>query len=107
MSDLAAFLAARLDEDEAIANAAMEAVREPYQVDALDLELHPADTAHYSRHNAARVLREVEAKRRILAEHLQLNTGMCRMCIVVAPCYTVRVLAGVYAGHPDYDEAWK
>ncbi len=44
---------------------------------------------HIARHDPARVLRECEAKRRIVEGHK-----------------TLRALASVYSDHPDYDEAW-
>jgi Family of unknown function (DUF6221) len=65
----------------------------------------------------ARVLREVEAKRKILAEHRldDMVPGVCYRCrygvpahweSTPYPCPTLRALAAVYAGHPDYDPAW-
>ena len=65
---LAGFLAARLDEDERLARQALDEAgteretRYPYP-DRL------ATCMHDGRHSPARVLREVEAKRRILSEH--------------------------------------
>lgn len=52
-------------------------------------------------HDPARVLREVEAKRRILndrwggPDHEEMWQ------------HHVRLLAAVYSGHPDYRQAWK
>ena len=67
----------------------------------------------------ARRLREVEAKRAILAVH-QPNLSAygerpcCSACWPepkigthpVWPCSTVRALTAVYIDHPDYDRAW-
>jgi Family of unknown function (DUF6221) len=93
-----AFLAARLDEDEA--------------------------AAETWREHDLRPLREVEAKRAILAEHQPGEYDRygrvevaCRVCVTGHeaymdddapdpwPCLTVRHLAGVYSDHPDYDPA--
>lgn len=54
-------------------------------------------SAHIARHDPARVLREVDAKRRILAEFraFEMSEG------------TVRALASVYADHPDYRKEWR
>jgi hypothetical protein len=68
MTGLVAFLNARLDEDEATAKACIEAKREPWQEWEWE-DQAPADIAHYGRHGPARVLREVDAKRKILAGH--------------------------------------
>jgi len=146
-----AFVQARLDEDEALAKAALEAghsewgdrpwavtecsgpepdhegcpcivyqgeykpFEEPqvppiqYVADAEE----PEHAAHIARHDPARALREVAAKRAILAEHGPGEDGSvwCRVCDPAAdmndsdrwyPCKTVRLLAPVWSGHPDY-----
>lgn len=83
--DLVAFLRARLDEDE-------------------------RDPGGWS---PARVLAEVDAKRRILAEHPWRHEPdwpsgrQCRQCATEHPCTTLRLLALPYAGHPDYREEWR
>lgn len=120
MSDLAAFLAARLDEDERLARQALEetgTVREtryPYP-DRL------ATCMHDGRHSPARVLREVGAKCAILAEHEPQPWGepqpQLSRCPAHGdettgwwtqwPCVEVRALAAVWSDHPDYDEAWR
>lgn len=79
MSDLRAFLLARLDEDEA---AARVAVPGPWTVDGGtvyathvtdEVVRYTQDSAdHIARHDPARVLREIEAKRRMLKD-LQLQ----------------------------------
>jgi hypothetical protein len=58
-----------------------------------------------------RLVAEVEAKRRILAEHA-LNGWVCDTCDngeveQVFPCPTLRLLALPYADHPDYREEWR
>lgn len=108
MDDLIAFLTGRLDED--VAN-------------------------HIGRHDPDRVLREVEAKRAILAEHPADQNGFkwinggatrvpdmrCATCHEVPddpdydnccddfayPCPTVLTIAAVYADHPDYRDEWR
>lgn len=126
--ELADFLAARLDEDEAAAKAAAEDYRPTWKpvwilaseaANLVDLDgmplggTHVRSTAgHIARHDPARVLRDVEAKRAILArygeysgtnigEHLQWSQeqqGLYRaMC----------ALAAVWSDHPDYQQEWK
>lgn len=98
---LTEFLTARLDEDEALAQAA----REDYR---MDLRMARDMAQHSARHNPARVLREVEAKRAILARHTkEVWDGSCFDCAEPYPCPTVRAIAAVYADHADYDEAWR
>jgi Family of unknown function (DUF6221) len=69
---------------------------------------------HVARHDPARVLRNVEAGRALLAEHRPAEDGRCRTCAAAAggsrqpaPCATLRLLALPFAGHPEYDEAWR
>jgi hypothetical protein len=104
MSDLVEFLTARLDEDEAAARAWLP-IGNP---DAAARE-------HIARHDPARVLREVAAKRAILAGHSTVtgwnwpdqSDGSVQMDYVEALRRTLRHLAAVYSDHPDYDEAWR
>jgi hypothetical protein len=106
MSDLVAFLTARLDEDEAAAAAALESagLREPFQVDHWD-EMSRDDARHFARWDPARVLREVDAKRRILAlqDPAECEPGPYYWLAANA---ALRALAAVYADHPDYDPKW-
>ena len=67
---------------------------------------------HIALHDPARVLREVKAKRKILAAHEKSDGGYCELCYYGYgggswPCPTVRALAAVYGDHPDYDKAWR
>lgn len=136
MTDLAAWLTAQLDADERIARAATAG---PWSVD--DVSCAEAiygpdgwttvvaggrwggeasvfesteDAIHIAEHDPARVLREVEAKRGLLAEHTPRD-GRCRVCAAHAngqwtrfraPCTTLRLLALPYADRPGYQEGW-
>ena len=143
-TDLVAFLRARLDEDHRIAAVAagMDAgsswVADDYDVlgDGTAAEATSFPQAeHIARHDPARVLREVAAKRRILFAHepvlLRKGSGadyyvtatVCRTCggtdalyddgtappdrPAAYPCPTLRLLALPYADHPDYQEEWR
>ena len=112
MSDLVSFLTARLDEDEKIASVlAGDKWGWP--------QPQPGFADHVARHSPARVLREVEAKRAIVALHEPLPSSygepsVCPSCWPqpwigthpLAPCPTMRNLAAVYSDHPDYDPEW-
>lgn len=69
---------------------------------------HPqsmADAAFIARYDPARALAEVESKRLILREH---DEEPCSVCIDdINGCPTRRAFALPYAGHPDYDPAWR
>ncbi|WP_432589953.1 DUF6221 family protein [Streptomyces sp. HD1123-B1] len=68
-------------------------------------------SAHIARHDPARVLREIDAKRRIVAEHDTdgWTTGdRVRDCQWTGrPCQTLRLLALPYADRPGYREEWR
>ena len=140
MSDLTAFLSARLDEDEAAAKAAastdhttlfskpdMFAAEWRSHDSAVMVESDAgpvvydegvptvAQAAHIARHDPARVLREVVAKRSLIEDH----TGQCCVndtcCGEIAgyfdseagdPCPVLLVLAAIYSDHPDYRQEW-
>ena len=140
--DLSEFLAARLDEDEAAAREAADRdsgqwfmgdkwnvyraedearFDEDYQGDEHALVVYgnvESQSQHIARHDPARILREVEAKRKIVAEHA-MEPGFlppsCSRCYetdddweaLLWPCPTIRALASVYSDHPDYDETWR
>ncbi|MFI7234448.1 DUF6221 family protein [Streptomyces cyaneofuscatus] len=122
MDDLVTFLRDRLAEDEQTARAAHApnwstdgrtglhyGVEDGWMTDALTT----ADADHIARHDPARVLREVDAKRRILDSYLpdaanadeQINeewrTGSALaddlLCLLALP----------YTDHPDYRDDWR
>ncbi|WEO98994.1 DUF6221 family protein [Streptomyces sp. FXJ1.172] len=64
---------------------------------------------HVARHDPARVLRELEAKRALLGEHRTWDDGRCRTCREGSrsPCTTLRLLAVPFAGHPGYEDLWR
>jgi hypothetical protein len=70
-----------------------------------------ADAAHIAEWDPERVLREIDAKRKIVAEHA-LNGWVCNTCDngeaeQVFPCPTLRLLALPYADRPGYREEWR
>lgn len=124
MTDLwAAFLAARLDEDEAVAKAAADgggwSARGPYdgdpgacfvvREDGHDVAawITSEDAAHIARYDPARALGEVAAKRAILAMHTEAQAwsyppGDGDEAVQDALETVIRHLAGDWPGHPDY-----
>jgi hypothetical protein len=132
---LVEFLRARLGEDEAAALGVVNADGETYVAEWTepltgtieigdDWPLVLGDrrlSYHVARWDPARALAEVEATRRILADHEAMPVGdrvFCRRCgeppqwgfdatTVDFPCPTLLALALPYAGHPDFDPAWR
>ena len=99
VSDLTQFLLARIAEDYA---------------DAMSGWRWKALPAGEYERLQARVLRECEAKRRIVADHPDYG-GYGESCATCAdsaedlrpwPCATMLALASVYAEHADYREEW-
>ncbi|MCX5537700.1 DUF6221 family protein [Streptomyces sp. NBC_00006] len=78
---------------------------------------HLADAEHIAAHDPARVLREIDAKRRIIEQHLSLSDRgemalVCSTCDVrgeqyAYPCPTLRLLALPYEDRPGYQEVWR
>ena len=145
MDGLIAFLKARIDEDKAGALAAAGGdgkyggrpnwsarfrwiVTDEADPDWAIVDLSPLTEdrdlgGHIARHDPARALREVEAKRAILRNHrpawtdykdgdgIDRTSNECVECEPSGtpdnyPCPTLRILAAVYSDHPDYDPAW-
>lgn len=117
-ADLVAFLRGRLDDDEAAARGCespppwsaathgsdswivTDADGDPLIYDEGTPSL--AEAAHIARHDPARVLREVEAKRAIV-EHAEFWSENDQD----AMAWVLRALAAVYSDHPDYQPGWK
>ncbi|MET9465815.1 DUF6221 family protein [Streptomyces sp. NPDC006544] len=128
MDDLVQFLRARLDEDELIARdasvGAWTKAEAPsiFVMSANGLVAETSaftDARHIARHDPARVLAEVDAKRQILDVHASEDTGDpfdgCRTCSwrdymdvlhVRWPCPTLRLMLTPYSDHPDYRAEW-
>jgi len=123
MDDLIAFLRARLDEDEQVARATMwdgSGNRAEWSLPASATvnvggdEFYAGDRTianHIVRQAPARVLREAEAKRRILylAEQLPKVTASMDMFDNHRDAWAevLKQLALPYADHPDYREEWR
>lgn len=123
------FLQARLDEDEQAAHKASPGPWHPelegeevVAVDgvtvadgfALSGEQLRATVSHIARHDPARVLRDVEAKRAIIAHNEKLHeyarANPREDAYLFAPGASdvvLKHLASVYSDHSDYQEDWK
>lgn len=143
MDDLVTWLRAQLDEDERVARATIhpdhtgewelseyveygndgDMARWDLTLDEIAPPLYdtsgmgPSPMRHIARHDPARVLREVEAKRRILDLHRRGESDECVVCDVGAqscgclgwgdyPCATLRLLALPHANRPGYRDEW-
>lgn len=63
---------------------------------------------HIVAHGPARVLREIDAKRQLLALHTEGSSDLfCAHCEHEPPCPTLRLLALPYADRPGYREEWR
>ncbi|HEX8005693.1 MAG TPA: DUF6221 family protein, partial [Trebonia sp.] len=139
MDELIAFVRARLGEDEAAAAAASDgpwtawrgqpglglrqleyAVTLPGQNSGSFASIATAswmDAEHIARHDPARVLREVEAKRAILAQIAPwmdsaeddhwYERGVGEQPPYEGSVLLMKLLAAVWGGHPDYRSEWK
>jgi hypothetical protein len=97
MADLIAFLKARLDEDEARANGLFFACRIPGKLPDFSSRGGPAAEVYWQHFTPDRMIREVEAKRAIIAEHSPYFGGSYP---------ALRHLAAIYSDHPDYRAEW-
>lgn len=113
--DLIEFLRARLDEDERAArDAGGERWRRHEHHDHIEVDRSPLYPPvafhvapydiHIARQDPARVLAEVDAKRRIVAGCAQakLAGDQTASALFVVAC----MLALPYADHPDYQQEW-
>ncbi|MCI3240266.1 DUF6221 family protein [Streptomyces spinosisporus] len=125
MDDLVQWLRAQLDEDERIARAAggtwwapPDLPGEVYDSGGVNIDAKlKSFAAHIAEHDPARVLREIDAKRRMLELHhsIELPTealDACAECEVTGaypeyPCRTLRLLALPYSDRPGYREEWR
>ena len=115
MTDLISFLNARLDEDEAIAQSAAKRMGSPdWRQAATDdgrdtvvmgereVGLHSLLGTHIARHDPARVLREVEADRKLIAAYEDVPEFSDPW---IGLDLAVRIRAAIWNDHPDY-EGW-
>ena len=128
MDDLVQFLRARLDEDEKTARHATQGpwvdelghpIRGGYELRfIIAQQAQRWNSQHIARHDPARVLAEVEAKRQIIDECAywigKINSSatdkypypnLAERGEVVLPVLTL--LALPYADHPDYRDTWR
>ena len=105
MDDLARWLRAQLDEDERIAEAARQGFwTEVIASGYLGLQVAVGEARHIAVHDPARVLREIDAKRRTLVRcQEEMFCGIPRL--VHFAKQTVREMAAVYKDRPGYAEA--
>lgn len=116
VTDLVAFLRAALDDDERVAQAAARTRGTFWTPVGLQSTFDARVDDHIARHDPARVLREVAAKRAILDLHHKQEAAefedrrsvasWCPVCGDAEACPTLRHLAAVYADRPGYDPAW-
>lgn len=106
--DVVRFLLARLDEDEHEAQAAVR-----YWAGVRVESATPAEDAHIARHNPARVLAEVAAKRAIIRGFLTEDDksppwqSWGEDSEFSAVMWSIQHLAIPYADHPDYRQEWQ
>lgn len=127
VTDLVEFLTAQYDEDEKTARAAGGGRASGRRWDAVqaadcrargaigdghgDIVVYEcyagADHAnHIARHDPARVLADIAAKRRRLERHTPGDGAFCGACEQEWPCEDVRIDASVYADRPGYKPQW-
>lgn len=124
MDELVVWLSAQLDEDERIARACSgNGEWEAEHIAIYGPDLGVEVRAHMAAHDPARVLREIDAKRRLLSEHTpqtpKVRPGMERHCLSCTTaqswdeaagqsnCLTLRLLALPYADRPGYRKEWR
>jgi hypothetical protein len=134
MDDLVTWLRAQLDEDERVAQAAGSRYETPASAPAIlaGFNAGPQVVEFAQLWTPARVLAEVDAKRRLLDLHdpyarrggwpvteyqaCSYCAGLCHSGSGLAcdqpvdalyPCETVRLVATAYAGRPGYRDQWR
>lgn len=93
MSEITEFLAARLDEDEAVART--------------DAQRMFGSPRRWGKANAARRVVDLAAKQAIVKRLAPYDDIQVRRQTRTLAGDTLRLLASPYAGHPDYREEWK
>lgn len=114
LADLEAFLRARLDGDEQVARAADQ---HSWTYEYGELQCRGGeDFEHLRRHDPARVLSDVAAKRRLLDDVLPIineldeiayGEGQGSVPYLEPRARFLKVLALPYADHEDYREEWR
>ncbi|MGW2594782.1 DUF6221 family protein [Streptomyces sp. NPDC001515] len=125
--DLVQFLHDRLDDDEQTARRAIsgqvdweegwgaersEGHRHTTIVPHVGMIHEAVQAQHIARHDPARVLAEVEAKRQIVRAHAKWCEGRCEAkypegSFDAAHYWSLKALAAVYADHPEYRPEWR
>lgn len=134
MSDLVEWLRGVLDEDERIARKAAGTAWEKrafhWHADGREVRCEygntlivkfswPQEIEHIVLHDPAAVLADIEAKRKIIDLHFEINAD-CTICVVPRwgypvhggcdpqrwPCPTLLLLASAYAHRPGYRPEW-
>ena len=117
---LVEFLEARLAEDELTANVAIEGAADWHALyayrDVKDNDGHyvvladsryptVGQAAHIARHSPARILRQCEAARAVIAEFLRHDVlgDVAGRSVAEA---ALKQLVSVYCEHADFDESW-
>ncbi len=106
MSDIAAFIAARLGEDEAVIKVmdSPDAARDVVGLWSSNLGQETYVTRYLAQFDPARALRGVEADRRLIAAYEAAREGGIVWDVLG---FAAGIRAAIWADHPDYDPAWK
>jgi hypothetical protein len=111
------FLKERIEEDRKLAQAAIDDLNGPDDCYFDTSNRHIVN--HYLRHDPARVLREVTAKRAVMERHCPSQAGGCAGCgvylgrddqwqpnVQFEDCEELLGLAAIYNDHQDFREEW-
>ncbi|GED89337.1 DUF6221 family protein [Streptomyces sp. 6-11-2] len=125
MDDLAEWLRVQLDEDERIARAThpvflaweydhcVREIRDLGNGNEIASVILPRYGEHMAEWDPERALREIDAKRQLLAIHRRYVDEPDQACLGCAggiewvSCPVVRTVAAVYADRPGYKESWR
>lgn len=128
MNELVEFLTARLDEDELVAQAAARLQDDPengwgvarsdsyaesekrrWIAPHIGMLYEAESAAHVARHDPARVLREIEAKRQIIADHERIPGDGINYTFAEQNRAEdlLKALALPYADRPGWKEEWR